>query len=416
MFRSPFAALALAALISAGAGVITPAHAEDVRLGHDVVPVFQSVELKLDSGTPDYTGSTVVDLKVNNRTDTFRFHAEAMDLQSLVLKQGDAVVGLTHESGDRGVITCTTERPLEPGDYTLEIVFTDDFNTDAVGLYRMEKDGIGYAFTQFQADDGREAFPMWDEPIFKIPFQLTLSVPEDHMAVTNTPPLSETVATDGEPRSSETKPLPSYLLAIATGPLEAVDIPDLGVPGRVITVQGQSHLTELAIQVTPPLLKVLEEYFGSSYPYRKVRPDRHSRVLGGGDGEPGSHHLPGSDPPSRFGDRHHQPEAAPGSGYRPRAGPHVVRRRRHHGVVGRSVAQRILRRLDGRQGGRPGFPREQARSLHHPGRAASHARRRSPVLGGHPPARTLHRQPHGERGAGLQQRKDRPRHDRAVGR
>ena len=51
----------------------------------------------------------------------------------------------------------------------------------------MEAGGAGYAFTQFQIDDARQAFPCWDEPGFKIPFQITLSTPEAHLAVTNTP-------------------------------------------------------------------------------------------------------------------------------------------------------------------------------------------------------------------------------------
>ncbi len=68
----------------------------------------------------------------------------------------------------------------------------------------------------------------------------------------------------------KTRPLPSYLLAIATGPFETVEIPGLGVPGRIVTVQGQSHLASLAIRVTPPILKALESYFESPYPFAKL--------------------------------------------------------------------------------------------------------------------------------------------------
>jgi hypothetical protein len=37
----------------------------------------------------------------------------------------------------------------------------------------------------------------------------------------------------------ETKPLPSYLVAFATGPLETAPIAGLSVPGRVVTVKGK---------------------------------------------------------------------------------------------------------------------------------------------------------------------------------
>ena len=42
-------------------------HATGVRLGHEVVPIAESVRLDLDPGSPDYRGSVVVTLRV--RTD-----------------------------------------------------------------------------------------------------------------------------------------------------------------------------------------------------------------------------------------------------------------------------------------------------------------------------------------------------------
>ena len=58
-----------------------------------------------------------------------------------------------------------------------------------------------------------------------------------------------------------TKPLPSYLLAIAAGTLERVPITGMSIPGNVVTIHGQSHLAQLAVETTPPILKALEAYF-----------------------------------------------------------------------------------------------------------------------------------------------------------
>ena len=65
--------------------------------------------------------------------------------------------------------------------------FTNDFNTQATSLYRLESGGSAYTFTQLEADDAREAFPCFDEPSFKIPWQMTLVVPEGDETVSNTP-------------------------------------------------------------------------------------------------------------------------------------------------------------------------------------------------------------------------------------
>jgi aminopeptidase N len=263
---------ALAFLCLAALGSV-PAWAADARLGKDVVPTFQSISLKLDADSLSYTGTTHIELEAKQATQTFRFHARGVTLDKVSMTGGKNPLRITTTIADsgQGLITATLDRKISPARYTLDIVFHDTFNTDAVGLYRMEKDGRAYAFTQFEADYARDAFPCWDEPSFKIPYQLTLSVPQDEVAIANTMPEKESVK-DGWKTTvfKTTKPLPSYLLAIATGDLEWVEIPGLGVPGRVVTVKGQSKLAKAAVETTPPLLHALEAYFGTPYPYDKL--------------------------------------------------------------------------------------------------------------------------------------------------
>lgn len=249
-----------------------PAAAADIRLGDKIVPVFQAITLELDAGQTHYRGSVRVDLEVKQPTRTILLHAEGHEIERMALESAEGLeIPLHHEMADAQTLALTTETDLVQGSYTLDIDFTSPFGTRAVGLYRMEQDGLPYAFSQFEADDAREAFPCWDEPSFKIPFQITLKVPEEHVAVSNTPVVEETTNAGWRTVSfKKTKPLPTYLLAIATGPLESVPLPGLGVPGRIYTVRGQSHLTNLAIQTTPPLLRALEDYFGTPYPYEKL--------------------------------------------------------------------------------------------------------------------------------------------------
>ncbi len=269
------------ALLAVAFGVANRAQAGDeLRLGRNVLPTSESIQLVLDADKPDYTGSVRIDLDVKAETPTLRLHASEMTLTRIELEPAGGsksksktkgTITLSSTAGPNGLVTLTGPAPIRAGHYVLAIDFTNDYNTNATGLYRMQTEGHGYLFTQFEADDAREAFPCFDEPGFKIPYQMTMDVPVAHLAISNTPIAKET--THDAMRTvvfKKTPPLPSYLLAIATGPLETVAIPGLGVPGRVVTVQGQLGLAQMAVEITPPLLRALEKWFGQKYPFEKL--------------------------------------------------------------------------------------------------------------------------------------------------
>jgi alanyl aminopeptidase len=257
--------------------------AAGARLERKVVPTFQSVRLTLDPAKPIYSGTTHIDLSAREATSSFDFHARGITIERLVLARAaeGKPAGGDATGGDRGIparhategdqVLVTTERPIDKGAYTLDIGFSVTFDTQATGLYRLQVEGNWYSFTQFEATDARGAFPCWDEPDFKIPFQMTLVVPKGDMAIGNTPIVRETA--EGDHRIVEfekTPPLPTYLLAIATGPLETVAMQGLKFPGRIVTVKGSAGLAQEAARVTPPLTLALEKYFGTPYPYKKL--------------------------------------------------------------------------------------------------------------------------------------------------
>ena len=248
---------------------LAPAHA--ARLVTDVVPVSQEVRLRIDADTTEYTGSIRATLEVREPTRVVRLHAEGQKLDRVKLTQKGREIPVRQERGAAGLLSLTAEKPLARGPALLEISFSNAFNTKAVGLYRMVNDGNGYLFTQFEAEDARKAFPCWDEPSYKFPYRMTLEVPERHQALSNTPIERESVK--GGWRTyvfEQTPPMPSYLLALSSGPLEFVAIPGMRVPSRIVTVKGQGHLTGMAIEATPRLLEALERYFDMRYPYKKL--------------------------------------------------------------------------------------------------------------------------------------------------
>jgi alanyl aminopeptidase len=252
-------------------GALALAAPAEARLAKSVVPTFQSIHLRADPDTTTYSGRVEIDLDVRKATGTLALHSDGPKLERVSLIQQGKAIALAQQPGPRGLLTLTARRPLAPGPARLEIQFSNAFNTQAVSLYRMVKDGHGYLFTQMEAEHARQAFPCFDEPDFKFPYQLTLEIPDETQALFNTPIEAETRKGGWKSiRFQKTPPMPSYLLALAAGPLEFTEIPGLRIPARVVTVKGQSQLTRLAVQSTPPILAALEEYFGMPYPYAKL--------------------------------------------------------------------------------------------------------------------------------------------------
>jgi alanyl aminopeptidase len=254
----------IAACIVAGPGLAEAG--EHVRLGTDVVPTRQEVRLKLDPRLDTYSGSVRIELDVRKAGAPVRVHAEEMTIVRAAVDGTEAA----HAAGPDHTLVITPAAPLKAGRAVLTIEFSNEYDRRAVGLYKMAQDE-GYLYTQFEPIDARKAFPCYDEPGFKIPWQLTVEVPAGFDAVSNTP---ETAGPerDGwkEVRFAQTRPLPSYLVALVVGKLAFVPIEGMGVPGRVVTVRGQERLAGPAARMTPPLLKAAEAYFGIPYPYEKL--------------------------------------------------------------------------------------------------------------------------------------------------
>jgi alanyl aminopeptidase len=279
MFLSGFWRLVGAgAVVSFGLQLTTPSPASEThdpdRLTRHVVPLAQAVSLTLDPSQDGFAGSTRIDLRLDVATRSFRLHALGPVIASAALRDlTGRSVPLTAAITEPklGLVTLTAPSTLPPGGYMLELSFTGKYAQNSLGLYKTVNQGDAFLFTQFEANHARQAFPCWDEPGFKIPWQLNLTVPAGLEVVANAAPAQESRA--GAMKTvhfGRTPPMPSYLVALAVGPLEFVDVPALAVPGRIVTPRGQSGLAGEIARISPKILTRLEDYFGVPYPYAKL--------------------------------------------------------------------------------------------------------------------------------------------------
>ncbi len=252
------------------------------RLPADTQPLRYALTLEIVPQHATFSGKVTIELALDRPRSTLYLHAlglHASDVR-VVTPNADAHLGTLEQLSERGLAAVKLREPVGPGPVRLEITFDAPYAEGLKGLYRAKAQGLDYAFTQFEAISAREAFPCFDEPRFKTPFEVTLRVPKSEVAVANTRELSsKPYGTDlREVKFASTEKLPTYLLAFAVGPFDVVNAPNMPataerdhvLPLRGVTVKGRGADIAFALRETPAMLQSLERYFGIAYPYDKL--------------------------------------------------------------------------------------------------------------------------------------------------
>ena len=232
----------------------------------DVSPTRYRVDMSLDPDKPTFTGSVIVQLAVRKPVQTIWLNASKITIQDASATVGGKRMNARILSGGDDYLGFHFDAPVPTGTSELRVSYSGSVRKDNSGVFQAEDGGNFYILTQFESTDARDAFPCFDEPVYKVPWQLTLHVPAADTAVSNTPVASET-SSDGLKTYvfKETKPLPSYLVAFAVGPFEFVPAGFAGTkrtPVRIVTPKGRANEAKYAAEVTATILTRLEAYFG----------------------------------------------------------------------------------------------------------------------------------------------------------
>ena len=251
------------------------------RLPPNVRPTAYRLTLTPDLENFTFTGQVSIDLQVSESTGRVLLNAAELQITSASIT--DAYGGpmpasgiLLDEKRERAYLTFPRE--IATGRATLSMEFSGILNDQLRGFYRCrytDADGAdrNMAATQFEATDARRAFPCWDEPAAKATFELTLRIPSELTAVSNTMPEAETPAKEGtkEILFAPTPKMSTYLLAFIVGDLAAVEerAPN-GTLVRIWATRGKEEQGRFALETAVDLLTYLDFYFGIPYPLEKL--------------------------------------------------------------------------------------------------------------------------------------------------
>jgi aminopeptidase N len=278
-----FAAL-IAGVLIASALNMANAHAEAAfsfaatpgKLPKTVTPLHYALDLHPDLDKLTIAGAEVVDIAVAAPTDRIVLNAVNMTVDTAAIEGDDGLANQIIADAAAETVTLVFSHTIDPGPHQLRVGFSAHINRFGRGLfvvdYPTDQGRKRMISSQLEPADARRIFPCWDEPAFKATFDLTVSVPETFLAVSNMPIAHEQASGAGRKRVTfaRTPKMSSYLFVLAAGELERLSADAGGVAVGVVTTAGKSANGRFALDEAVALLKYYNDYFGQKYPLPKL--------------------------------------------------------------------------------------------------------------------------------------------------
>jgi alanyl aminopeptidase len=248
--------------------------AQSFLLTNDVIPKKHILDLTIDPARDTFTGWAQIEVELTKPTSIVALNAKDLNvLDSSILWQKRIIP--SRAASDTETISLTLPSPIGPGPATISIHYQATLDEKAVaGPYRNKVAGDWYAFTTFTPIDARRAFPCFDEPRFKTPWEISIHIKRTDKAFSNAAQISETNEANGMKlvKFAPTQPLAAEVVALCVGPFDVYEGAPAGhgTPIRIISPKGQRDQSKLAAQATVDVLPRLEAYTGIPYPYGKL--------------------------------------------------------------------------------------------------------------------------------------------------
>ena len=252
------------------------------QLPRSVRPLQYAISVQPDAPNLRFSGTSLTDIQVLEPTDSITLNAADLEFRSVSLTHLPGATPMAVSSSDistdaeRQTATFRFPRRIAPGRYRLQIDYSGKINTQASGLFALdyptpqgEKRAL---FTQFEAPDARRFFPGWDEPQFRTPYTLTVTIPADQDAVGNMPQAGVQNRRDGLKTVTfqQTPPMSSYLLFLGIGDFDRITTTAGGTEIGVVTKAGSAEQGRFALKGSAEVVPFYNDYFGTPYPLPKL--------------------------------------------------------------------------------------------------------------------------------------------------
>lgn len=272
-------------VVSAAAPAAQATRQVTTQLPTHTRPLQYTISATPDAANLRFSAISTVDIEVLQTTDSITVNAADLTFNSASIAPlrangqpsgGTATSGRVSVDESKQTATVRFANRLTPGRYRLTFDYAGKIYTQAAGFFALDYDSAAgkkrALFTQFEAPDARRFFPGWDEPQFRTPYTLTVTVPQADDVVSNMPQAGvENRANGTKTVTFRTTPaMSSYLLFLGVGDFDRITTTAANTEIGVVTKAGDGEKGRWALDSSAQLLPYYNEYFGTPYPLPKL--------------------------------------------------------------------------------------------------------------------------------------------------
>lgn len=246
-----------------------------VRLSSLIIPLQYVLTLQPDLKEFKFAGEESITVEIKKSINSITLHSKDLFIESVLIHQNKKELKAKSISFDTALETVTFTFPekLTVGKWNLAIQFKGELNDKMLGFYRSKYEVNGkeeyMAVTQLESTHARWVFPCFDEPAFKATFSVSLIIPKELTAISNT--IEERIedynAISKIVRFVKSPQMSTYLLAFIVGKFEYLESKTKeGTRVRVFVTPGKKKLAAFALETGVKILSFYTDYFKVQYP------------------------------------------------------------------------------------------------------------------------------------------------------
>jgi aminopeptidase N len=278
------AVLALATLAAPAGTIAAPLpplaqRAVPTQLPRSVRPLEYRLDITPDAANLRFAGRAVIDIEVLQATDTVVLNAADLAFSRATLM---GIAGQEKPARNIAVDAEAQTATMDfggrvlPGRYRLILDYTGKIYTQAAGFFALDYDSKAgrkrALFTQFEAPDARRFFPSWDEPRFRTPYTLSVTVAAGDDVIGNMPAAATAKKPGGLKTVTfrKTPAMSSYLVFLGVGEFDRITTRAANTEIGVVARRGNGAQGRWALTSAARILPWYNDYFGTPFPLPKL--------------------------------------------------------------------------------------------------------------------------------------------------